>query len=207
MVGVGGKENEFENQELETTGDDVWGWNGWWQWWCQQAGSALVPLEARDLWENISCSRFEQDKLHHPQQSRAPAGDGTWLWMAELWQKPTLGHVQAVMGEGTQGISKLTSHNPPVLVYLLLQRSKAKNLVSIILFPVWETSQLGLCLICVLHVCPGFGFPFGKGRDSKYRTCSRNVIFHWSLCGFRLFPVIILYWEENSSCFQSTDWP
>lgn len=26
MVGVGGKENEFENQELETTGDDVWGW-------------------------------------------------------------------------------------------------------------------------------------------------------------------------------------
>lgn len=26
MVGVGRKENEFENQELEMTGDDVRGW-------------------------------------------------------------------------------------------------------------------------------------------------------------------------------------
>lgn len=82
-----------------------------------------------------------------PGTAELQAGDGTGLWMAELWQKPTLGHVQGITRDGRQGIHKSISHNPPVLVYFLLQRSKPKNSVSIILFPMCKTSEFGLCLI------------------------------------------------------------
>lgn len=63
-------------------------------------------------------------------------------------------------------IPKSISHSPFVLIYLVFQKSKLRNLVSIVLFPTWETFQLGF--IWVLHVCPSFGFPFGEGRGSKY---------------------------------------
>lgn len=65
-------------------------------------------------------------------------------------------------------ISKSVPRNPHVLIYLLFQRNKLKNLVSVVLLPTRETFQLGHFAIWVLHVCPGFGFPFGKGRGRKY---------------------------------------
>lgn len=148
MVGVEAKENEFDNQELEMTRDDVWGW----EW----VVAVVVSSRLGVSWSPWKQGAFERTFLapdvHRtnftiPGRTELQAGGGTGLWTAELWQKPTVGYVQVVTGEGTQGKPKSISHNLPVLVYLLLQRCKPKNSVSINLFPMWETSQLGLCLI------------------------------------------------------------
>lgn len=88
------------------------------------------------LWKRGTSERtFLVPNVHRtnctiPGRTELQAGGGTGVWTAELWQKPTLGQIQVVMGEGTQGKPKSVSHNPPVLVYLLLQRSKLENLVS-----------------------------------------------------------------------------
>lgn len=132
-------------------------------------GRVRVPCDRSPCRQGTSQRHFPAPDLSRTTctitcRAELQAGAGRGLCIAKHWQKPAHLHVQAVMG-GV--ISKSLSHNPFVPIYLLFQRSKLKNLVSIILLPTWETFQLGHFVIWVLHICPGFRFPFGKGRGSK----------------------------------------
>jgi len=134
-------------------------WPGW-----GESALRQVPSWVRALPETGSCPRFEQDNLHR--QSRAPG----WGWERALpcqasAETPPVPCVWVVMGKIS---SKSVSHNPFGLISSLFQRSKLKSLVSIVPLPTQGTFPLGHFLIWLFHLCPGFGFPFGKGRGSKY---------------------------------------
>lgn len=63
-----------------------------------------------------------------PGTEELQAGGGTGLWVAELWQKPTLGHVQGGYRRGDTGYTQINMPQPTCANLPSFAEKQAKEL-------------------------------------------------------------------------------